>query len=197
MRTRLHNSDAASRLSHGRMVATLISKESGEHITLRLTCKNKRLTEERKTRSRNEPGRTRAKSSDNYITYDEAAIITMDVPQYRDPEGNYSQGGDRTAWVHPTKGIQANKGADPQRWWAAQRLWEYITTGHLHPQITLKLEDVCSRCSRPISHQDSIERHMGPECYGQKYLTKHQRRESRDHSLGRDEASQTTLPVGS
>lgn len=144
-------------LANGRVRVTLTSKVTGEHITLRLRCKNRQIK-----------GR--------YISFEQAAILVADAGQ---------GGHDMVGFVKvlsPNPVVIPNKGADAARVWAFEKLWHYCRTGELHPQLDLDIMSFCGRCSRELNDPISIERGLGPECYGERTGSKHQHRETcREH----------------
>lgn len=102
-------------------------------------------------------------------------MFTIDCPSKRNPEAF----GDRVGFYTERRGLVPNKGSDPARFWAAEQVLRYITTGELHEQMTLQVEEYCGRCARPLNDPESIRRGLGPECYGEHTKSKHQVHEAR------------------
>lgn len=147
---------AAERLLMGRLTLTATSKRTGEHITLRLRCKNREMRK-------------------RLITFEDAAIVTCDAPTKWDKTGDMV--GYILAFGPKKNEPQANRGADPARFWLFQQVWNWIQGGELHSSLEIRLEDYCGHCGRPLSDPESIDRGFGPECFGKLTKAKHQRRQ--------------------
>lgn len=148
----------------GRLTLTATSSKTGEHITLRLRCKNRDMRK-------------------RHITFEDAAIVTCDAPTKWDKTGDMV--GYVLAFGPKKNEPQANRGADPARFWLFQQIWTWIQGGQLHSGLEIRLEDYCGHCGRPLSDPESIDRGFGPECFGKLTKAKHQRRQP---------DSQLTLP---
>ncbi len=145
---------AAERLSMGRLTLTATSKRTGEHITLRLRCKNRDL------RKRN-------------LIFEDAAIVTCDAPT------KWDKTGDMVGYVlsHTPGVVRRNEHADDARFWLFEHVWYWLRGDHpLSAGLQIRLEDYCGHCGRPLSDPQSIDRGFGPECWGRTTKAKHQRR---------------------
>jgi hypothetical protein len=151
----LHSSPAAELLKYGRLVVTLTSKETGQHITLRLKAKNRAL------KKRN-------------ILLEQAVILGCNATL------NRQKTGDMVGYVmlvgRDAGQVRPNRNADPARLWAFEQLWKYLRTGELHPKLDLKLEKECAHCGIALADPVSIARGVGPDCYGKLTGSTHQRR---------------------
>jgi hypothetical protein len=163
--------DALARLSHGRLVVTLISKARGEHITLRLKAKNRDLNK-------------------RYMTLAESKIVGIDAGKVQEREFVGRSGetheyvsGDPVAYhfsdkllVPGAEGIRKNRGADPVRFSAACYLISWLRGDDLPASLEIRLEDFCATCGRQLTDPQSIDRGQGPTCYGRETDSRHQHR---------------------
>jgi hypothetical protein len=138
---------AATALNAGRLIMTIQSKQSGEHITIRATCKH-----------RNPNGRWER------CTFTQASHIFLDVPR---PDGGWP---DQVASYY-TQGARAgqlwtNPDTDPARAWCARRILR-IAAGRAEwedDQARVLQGSRCIYCGRELTDPESILREMGPEC---------------------------------
>lgn len=138
--------------SGGRALITVRSKKTGTHVTLRLACKKK------KPGGR---GYVSRGSSEGRVGTKDADAIFADDPTLIWPEGKVGIFNLRTGeWRTDKKG-------DPSRIWAAEKalLWalgSYDLTAHAEVFIELR----CSFCGHALRDPVSVERGIGPECWG-------------------------------
>lgn len=150
--------DLAFGLLAGRACATVRSRRTGEHITVQARCR-------RKTDS----GWERA-------TLDDATHVFVDVPA---AEGGR---GDKIATYYPT-GRQAGNlwidlNADRARAWAAIFVLRSAAGRPVQEdQAEIFLSEHCLLCDRELTHPESVQRHVGPECYGKALEAEHQRKQ--------------------
>lgn len=154
--------NAAMRLAHGRLIVTAVSAKTGDHITLRFRCKNRELKQK-------------------YVSLAEAKIIGVEAGRVREDDG--WQMADMVGWCFADEvrerrrlSFKPNRDADSARVWLATHLLLWIKGAvELHPDLeSVKLADRCARCSREISDPESIERGVGPECWGKVTNSHHQ-----------------------
>ena len=144
------NTRAGRMLEAGRLVVTLKSLVSGEHMTLKLRA------------------RTIDGGKWHGSDLEHAKVLFIEVPS------NSWDRKDKVAKVTRRGGFQADSHADPARVWAAKQVLAYVAGGSLHPKLELKEEDRCGRCGRALTDPVSIERGIGPECYGKITGSHHQ-----------------------
>jgi hypothetical protein len=144
-------------LEAGKLVATVRSRRTGEHITIRLSAKRP------------------SESSGRWVAcgLGDAVRVFADVPRSDmgrgDSPGSFRPGGE---WA-------PRPGADPARQWAAQYVYA-LAAGHRpeHPEAETVMGSHCLRCGRDLTDPVSVERGIGPECYGLVTGSRHQRRGS-------------------
>lgn len=136
----------------GRAMVTVRSKKTGEHVSLKLAAK-KRKPGSRRFLSRG--------SSEGRVGIKEADAIFVDDPSLMYPEGKvgvfYLDTGE---WRPVRKG-------DPARIWSAEKvlLWA-LGSYNLEKYAEVFIELRCSFCGHALRDPVSIERGIGPECYG-------------------------------
>lgn len=144
------NLRAARMMEGGRLVATLRSP-TGAHITLKLRCR-----------------KAPEKQGGKWLgcTLAEATILFIEVP---------SDGwGDRVARVTRSRGFQPDAKADPKRVWAARALLSWLGGFPVAEGLEIMEEERCGKCGRALTDPVSIERGIGPECYGAMTGSQHQ-----------------------
>jgi len=145
----------------GRARVTVKSKETGRHLTVRLACKAKGPDGRYVSRARLE-GR---------VGYGEADAVFADGgdPVYAGWVGTYYPRSGK--WYPADEATTA-----PGSWygWAAQAVIHWaMGDGNLEEQAEVSLESECSYCGRALTDPESIERGIGPECYGRHTKSKH------------------------
>ena len=140
-------------LAAGQLTLTIKSKVTGEHITVKATCKAK-----------NNAGQWKR------VPFAQATHVFCIVPS--------SDGwGDRIGTFRPTTGFfYEDENADPKRVWAAVKALQYACTGEMHLQAEYAEADNCGRCGRQLTDPESIARGIGPECFGMMTGSSHERR---------------------
>lgn len=139
----------------GRARATITSRSSGKHLTIRVACKR-----------RGPDGRfiSRART-DGRVGIELADAVFVDG-------GDYAFGG----WVG-TLYLDSGEWRSPKQWddprgphylWAAQALIQWALTGseRFAEQAEVALAEECSVCGKTLTDPVSIERGVGPECLG-------------------------------
>lgn len=147
---------AALALQHGRLVMTAVSKKSGQHVTVRATAKSK-VGGKWKT-----------------VPLIEATHVFCDVPSvdggFPNKIGTYYFSG-RYAGK-----FWSDQHADKARVWCAQRVLR-IAAGVAEwedEQCSILKDTYCLLCGRELTDPLSIERQIGPTCYGQMTGSRHQ-----------------------
>lgn len=136
----------------GRAMITVRSRKTGQHVSLRLAAKKK------KPGGR---GYVSRGSSEGRVGTKEADAIFADDPTLVWPEGKVGIFDLRTGeWKTDRKG-------DPARLWAAEKalLWA-LGSFDLDEHAEVFIEQRCSFCGHALRDPVSIQRGIGPECYG-------------------------------
>ena len=145
----------------GRVRVTVQSKETGRHLTVRLACKAKGPNGRYISRARLE-GR---------VGYEQADAVFADGgdPAFSGWVGTYYP---RSGKWYPAEDAQEAPGS----WygWAAQAVIAWaMGEGDLEQQAEVSIEAECSSCGRALTDPESIERGIGPECYGRHTKSEH------------------------
>ena len=126
----------------GRMVVTAVSPEDGQHFTIRFSCKA--------------PPEGRGRWQ--VVPFAQARRIFIDVPSadlsLGDNVGDYNR---HTSILWATN--------EDMRRVNAARYALLVAAGRVKGEKLL-LSTNCIRCGRPLTDPVSIERNVGPECYG-------------------------------
>lgn len=134
----------------GRLIATVRSRRTRRHVTVRLTAK-KREGEGWVSRARIE-GR---------VGIDEASAIFADDPTEVWPDGRLG-----TFWTETGEWKPA-RDAEPNRCWAAFAVLRYgLGMLDLEEDAEVFLAAECSYCGKPLTDPESVKRGTGPECFG-------------------------------
>jgi hypothetical protein len=144
---------AGRMLLHGRLTATVVSAKTGQHITVKIACK---------TRS---PEGEWLDSGFLLATH-----CFVSVPRPDDFRG------DKIGVYYPQKStLWADRFADPARIFALKQVFLYASGLPTHPQVESVLEELnCGVCERPLTDPISVERGIGPTCFGQDTGSSHQ-----------------------
>jgi hypothetical protein len=156
---------AGRMLAAGRLTVTFTSLDTGEHITITT-----------KSRKPDENGKWVA------CPLDEAKVIFFSVPNagggWDDKVGKFTYG----------KGFVEQPGADPARVYCAKQLVVFAEGRELPSGLRAQEEERCGKCGRALTDPVSIDRGIGPECYGQMTGSKHETKAQREDVI--DAASQ-------
>jgi hypothetical protein len=134
----------------GNLTATVKSLRSGDHITIKVVCKSKSDSGWRKA------------------GYEEATHVFLSVPS----AGGWS---DKIGTYYPKTGrLFPVWNADPARVWAAKAVLLAACGEVPHRQAEITVADRCGRCGRQLTDPVSIERGIGPECYGRETGSHHE-----------------------
>lgn len=139
-------------LAHGRVTITFKSP-SGSHITVLAKCK--------------------APVDGKWIQVPlaSAKIIWLEVPNPERGKGIYN---DRIGKFTGSKGFVPSDGADPARIYCAKALIAYVRGHAVDGRLDIKVEDRCALCGHKLTDPESIDRGIGPECYGKATESAHQ-----------------------
>ena len=145
---------AGRMLLAGRLTATVVSGKTGQHITVRFKSK---IKDEEAGKWVNSP-------------FAKATHVFIDTPM---PDSSW---GDKIGTYYPDKGtFWQDKNADVARIFAARQVLLFAGGLSLHPQVAeIKIASSCGRCGRQLTDPVSIDRGIGPECYGADTGSQHQ-----------------------
>lgn len=139
-------------LTGGYALVTVRSKETGRHVTLKFTG-----------RVKGEDGRWISRASNA----GRVGLLDGDVVEVRDPDLEYEESyvGRR---YRDSGEVRVPRGVDPARGWTARALFEFALGERpsLADQADVYLATQCCRCGRRLTDPVSVERGIGPECYG-------------------------------
>ena len=143
---------AARMLEQGRVTVTFRSP-TGRHVTLRARC-----------RAPQEDGR--------WVTcsLEEAKVVFFEVPS------GGAGWSDKVARVTRRGGLVLDVGTDDARAWCARQLLRFLAGQPLPEGLEVWEESCCGRCGRELTDPVSVERGVGPECYGKITGSQHQRK---------------------
>lgn len=135
----------------GRAVVTLRSHKTGQHVTINLVGRMPK------------PGGkgwvSRGTKAGRVGIAEGATVIEV-----RDPDLEYPD--DYVGRFYVADGEwRAGKGADAKRVWTAERVLGYALGGLVF-QSEVFLATTCSFCARKLTDPVSVERGVGPECWG-------------------------------
>lgn len=134
---------AGRMLRAGRLVATVTSRSTGQHVTLRLRACVK-----------NRHGKPRWPT----VPFEDATHVFI---------SDYD--GERVATFYPMTGkLWMEAGTSRPVQWTVLALLKYLAGAFpkLEAQAELAEADLCGRCGRELTDPVSLERGLGPECYG-------------------------------
>ena len=134
--------DIKTYVEAGRAVVTLTSKRTGKWFTYKVT---------------------RAKDRETGELTNSWFVALLTGP---DNWANYSYIGmlDAATGLRLTKGSKASDDAPAVRGW--RYFWRHIEAGVLPADIEVRHEGSCGRCGRTLTVPESIDRGIGPECWG-------------------------------
>jgi hypothetical protein len=140
---------AGRMLEAGRLTATFRSP-TGAHITLTV--------------------KSRKKDGERWVgcPLDEAMVMFIAV---KSADGGWD---DKVGKVTQARGFVADRNADPARVWCAKQLLRWVQGQPTAPSLEIMEESRCGRCGRALTDPVSIERGIGPECYGARTGSQHQ-----------------------
>jgi hypothetical protein len=140
----------------GRAVCTVRSRVTGKHVTVRLSAKKRAA----------DGWVSRATVAGRVGIGDATAIFAEDTdleyPENRIGSFYFKSG----EW-------RAEEDADPARVWAAEKLLYWALSGFdLDEYAEIFLAAECVYCGRPLTDPESVERGIGPECFGRSTKSK-------------------------
>lgn len=167
-------------LTGGYALVTVRSKETGRHVTLKFTG-----------RVKGEDGRWISRASNA----GRVGLLDGDVVEVRDPDLEYEESyvGRR---YRDSGEVRVPRNVDPARGWTARALFEFALGERpsLADQADVYLATQCCRCGRRLTDPVSVERGIGPECYGKETGSRVAEREGREpREYGPDDGH---LPAG-
>lgn len=142
----------------GRATVTARSLETGEHVTVTLVCRKKK------------PGGKGWVSRGTLAG--RVAFEDADCAEARDPRREYPDNY-VGRFYKDTGEWRPGRDADPAREWLARKLIAYaFGTYRLNEVADVFLRAECCMCGRPLEDPQSIERGIGPECFGRSTKSK-------------------------
>lgn len=164
-------------LASGRLVATVVSVKTGQHITIRLTCKRPPSGEEMRWRA---------------CEFEQAQRVFADIPR-----GTSLLAGESPGVYIPAESVfRTTVGADPARIWAALFALKAAAGIKRSEEAEILQQVNCLHCGRALTDPESITRGFGPDCYGKLTTSRHQRRgASPSQRIGTPALEQTSLEV--
>lgn len=138
----------------GLALITVRSKTTGTHVTLRFAGKKKDADDQWVSRAKEE-GRVGLKEG--------AAALFVDDPDLDWPHSSVG------AFWTGTGEWRPKRNADSARAWAAQHVLTWALSSYaLEEQADVMISVRCSVCGHRLRDPESIERGVGPECYGKR-----------------------------
>jgi hypothetical protein len=164
-------------LAAGRLVATVVSQKTGQHITIRLTCKRPPRGEEKRWR---------------VCPFEQAQRVFADIPR-----GTSLLTGESPGVYIPAEGVfRETRGADKARVWATLFALKTAAGIERTSDATVLHQVNCLHCGRALTDPESIARGLGPDCYGKLTSSRHQRRGATPtETIGTPALEQTRLGV--
>jgi hypothetical protein len=137
----------------GRAVVSVRSQRSGKHVTIVLYCRKQKEGERGYVSRATAAGRVGL--SDAYCV--EARAEDMEYPD------NYVG----RLYLPDGPRWRAGKQADALRTWTAEKVLSFALGGYpLDHQADVFIATSCSYCGKRLTDPVSVERGVGPECYG-------------------------------
>lgn len=143
---------AGRMIQAGRVTVTFTSPTSGQHITLVAKC--------------------RAQVDGKWVASDlaNAMVVFIEVP-------NETGWNDKVGKVTRSRGFVADPSADPARVYCAQQLLRFVN-GEDMGTLRAQEDTRCGKCGRQLTDPVSIDRGIGPECYGASTGSSHQSKQA-------------------
>jgi hypothetical protein len=163
-------------LAAGRLVATVVSSRTGRHITVRLTCKRPPIGPEKRWR---------------VCPFEEATRVFVDIPG-----AAFEAGESPGVFFVATGTFKSTRGADRARVWAALFALRVASGKEPSAKASIVQSTHCLHCGRELTDPESVERGIGPECFGKVTASRHQRRSVTDTIGTAAVLKQTSMKVG-
>lgn len=147
---------AGRMLNAGNVVVTVKSKKTGEHITVKLA-----------SRFKNDSGRGKKwqPAGPDKATHIFASVRNADRAGWDDKIGTYYPNTGRFFEDHNTEAARV---------WAAAAALQWLCGNADETHAEYFESNECGRCGRMLTDPVSIERGIGPECYGKMTGSQHQ-----------------------
>ena len=143
---------AGRMMAAGRVTVTFRSERTGEHITILAKARKK---DENDKWSRG--------------PLDEALVVFFEVP-------NQEGWNDKVGKATRRAGFTPDRLADRARVFCAERLLDYVAGRPMPAGLEAFEESRCGCCGRALTDPVSIERGIGPECYGKQTGSTHEKK---------------------
>lgn len=141
-------------LEGGRAAVTVRSHRTGQHVKVVIVGRKKKDGGKGFVPRTSKAGRV--------------GINEADVMEVRDPDREYPDNYVGRLYLD-TGEWRSGRDADPLRAWTAERIFAFATGAFaLDAQADVYLAVECARCGRKLEDPVSIERMVGPECYGKR-----------------------------
>lgn len=142
---------AGRMMEAGRVTVTFRSVRTGEHITLTAKARGK------------------DEATDQWISTPlaDALVVFIEVP-------NQEGWNDKVGKVTRRAGFTPDRNADAARAFCARQLLNFLAGSPMPDGLEAHEESRCGRCGRQLTDPVSIERGIGPECYGRSTGSSHQ-----------------------
>lgn len=142
---------AGRMMEAGRVTVTFRSVRTGEHITLTAKARGK------------------DEATDQWISTPlaDALVVFIEVP-------NQEGWNDKVGKVTRRAGFTPDRNADAARAFCARQLLNFLAGSPMPAGLEAHEESRCGRCGRQLTDPVSIERGIGPECYGRRTGSKHE-----------------------
>jgi hypothetical protein len=146
----------------GRAAVTLRSKESGMHVSIVLSVRQ----------AKPGGGFVSRGTKAGRVGIEAAAAVPKSVIEARDPSVEYPD--NYVGRLYLTEGEwRSGRDADSIRAWAAEKTLLFALSGYdLLAKAEVFLATECSYCGKGLRDPESIERGVGPECFGKRTKSK-------------------------
>lgn len=147
---------AGRMLAAGNVSVTFRSAATGQHITIRAKCR-------------------KPDENNKWVNCPlaEAKVVFLSVPN---AGGGWD---DKVGKVTRAKGFVADPNTDRAREFCARQLLAYVQGKDMPNGLEALEESRCGKCWRQLTDPVSIERGIGPECYGAETGSVHEAKEAR------------------
>lgn len=136
----------------GRAVVTVRSRKTGKHVTVCFIAKKKEADGR---------GYVSRATIEGRVGIHEADAVFIDDPTMMWSDGKVATFLPKTGEWKPAKGV------DPARLWAAEKVFAWARGGFaLEEKAEVFIELTCCFCGKPLTDPVSVERGIGPDCYG-------------------------------
>lgn len=166
---------AGRMLEQGDVRVTVTSHDTGRHITIRFKAFKD---------TRNVPGKNWTR-----VPLAEATHVFVEVPA---ADGDWA---DKVGTFYPDGGRwYTDRSADAARIYAASIAAHWLNGAQIGAPVDIAEEERCGVCARRLTDPVSIERGIGPECYGNITGSQHQVKNEEGPAADEPDASEIMQP---